>query len=97
VRDHAAMLRPPSRAAALNGRERAVAALIAGGMSRAGIAQRVVLSALTAQTHASPAMTKAAAHGATIVLTDAEEGGTRAVVTMGGTADAGGETTVRSV
>jgi signal transduction histidine kinase len=39
----------------------------------------------------------AAAHGATIVLTDAEGGGTRAVVTMGGTAAAGGETTVRSV
>src|SRR5580704_14278773 len=39
----------------------------------------------------------AAAHGATIVLTDAEGGGTRAVVTMAGTAGAGRETTVRSV
>ena len=39
----------------------------------------------------------AAAHGATIVLTDAEGGGTRAVVTMGGTKGTGGETTARSV
>ena len=39
----------------------------------------------------------AAAHGATIVLTGAEGGGTRAVVTMGGTKGAGGETTARSV
>jgi signal transduction histidine kinase len=39
----------------------------------------------------------AAAHGATIVLTEAPGGGTRAVVTMGGTAGAGGDTTVRSV
>jgi signal transduction histidine kinase len=39
----------------------------------------------------------AAAHGATIVLTDAEGGGTRAVVTMAGTAGAGRETTARSV
>jgi len=39
----------------------------------------------------------ATAHGATIVLADAEGGGTRAVVTMGGTKGAGGETTVRSV
>ena len=39
----------------------------------------------------------AAAHGATIVLTEAPDGGTRAVVTLGGTAGAGGETTVRSV
>jgi signal transduction histidine kinase len=31
----------------------------------------------------------ATAHGATIVLTDAEGGGTRAVVTMGGTGSAG--------
>jgi signal transduction histidine kinase len=38
----------------------------------------------------------AAAHGATIVLTEAPGGGTRAVVTLGGTAGAGGETTVRS-
>jgi len=38
----------------------------------------------------------ATAHGATIVLADAEGGGTRAVVTMGGTRGAGGETTVRS-
>jgi signal transduction histidine kinase len=39
----------------------------------------------------------ATAHGATIVLTEALGGGTRAVVTMGGTGSAGGETTVRSV
>jgi signal transduction histidine kinase len=39
----------------------------------------------------------AAAHDATIVLTEAPDGGTRAVVTLGGTAGAGGETTVRSV
>jgi signal transduction histidine kinase len=38
----------------------------------------------------------AAAHGATIVLTEAPGGGTRAVVTLGGTAGAGGGTTVRS-
>jgi signal transduction histidine kinase len=38
----------------------------------------------------------AAAHGATIVLTEAEGGGTRAVVTMRGTQGAEGETTVRS-
>jgi len=38
----------------------------------------------------------ATAHGATIVLADAEGGGTRAVVTMGGTKGAGGETAVRS-
>ncbi|HEV2251978.1 MAG TPA: HAMP domain-containing sensor histidine kinase [Streptosporangiaceae bacterium] len=39
----------------------------------------------------------AAAHGATIVLPGAPGGGTRAVVTLGGTAGAGGETTARSV
>jgi signal transduction histidine kinase len=39
----------------------------------------------------------AAAHGATIVLTEAPGGGTRAVVTLSGTAGAGGDTTVRSV
>jgi signal transduction histidine kinase len=39
----------------------------------------------------------AAAHGATIVLTEVPGGGTRAVVTLGGTAGARGETTVRSV
>jgi signal transduction histidine kinase len=40
----------------------------------------------------------AAAHGATIVLTEAPGGGTRAVVTMGGsTKGADGETTARSV
>ena len=39
----------------------------------------------------------AAAHGATIVLTEAADGGTRAVVTMGGTKGADGETTARSV
>jgi signal transduction histidine kinase len=39
----------------------------------------------------------AAAHGATIVLTEAAGGGTRAVVTMGGTEGADGETTARSV
>jgi signal transduction histidine kinase len=39
----------------------------------------------------------ATAHGATIVLAEAEGGGTRAVVTLGGTADAGGETTARSI
>src|SRR4029077_3403667 len=38
----------------------------------------------------------AAAHGATIVLTEAPGGGTRAIVTLGGTAGAGGGTTVRS-
>jgi signal transduction histidine kinase len=38
----------------------------------------------------------AAAHGATIVLAEAPGGGTRAVVTLGGTAGAGGGTTVRS-
>ena len=38
----------------------------------------------------------ATAQGATIVLADAEGGGTGAVVTMGGTKGAGGETTVRS-
>jgi signal transduction histidine kinase len=38
----------------------------------------------------------AAAHGATIVLTEAAGGGTRAVVTLGGTAGAGAETTIRS-
>ena len=39
----------------------------------------------------------AAAHGATIVLTEAPGGGTRAVVTMGGTKGAGGETTAGPV
>ena len=39
----------------------------------------------------------AAAHGATIVVIEADGGGTRAVVTMGGTEGAGGETTARSV
>ena len=39
----------------------------------------------------------ASAHGATIVLTEAADGGTRAVVTMGGTKGADGETTARSV
>ena len=39
----------------------------------------------------------ASAHGATIVLTEAAGGGTRAVVTMGGTKGADGETTARSV
>jgi signal transduction histidine kinase len=38
----------------------------------------------------------AAAHGATIVLTEAAGGGTRAVVTMVGTERADGETTARS-
>jgi signal transduction histidine kinase len=38
----------------------------------------------------------AAAHGAAIVLTEAPGGGTRAVVTLGGTAGAAGRTTVRS-
>ena len=38
----------------------------------------------------------ASAHGATIVLTEAAGGGTRAVVTMGGTKGADGETTARS-
>ena len=38
----------------------------------------------------------AAAHGATIVLTEAEGGGTRAVVTLGGTEGARAETAVRS-
>ncbi len=38
----------------------------------------------------------AAAHGATIVLTEAPGGGTRAVVTMGSTAGAAAETTIRS-
>ena len=38
----------------------------------------------------------AAAHGATIVLTEAPGGGTRAVVTVGSTADAAAETTIRS-
>jgi signal transduction histidine kinase len=38
----------------------------------------------------------ATAHGATIVLTEAPGGGTRAVVTLGGTAAAAAETTVRS-
>jgi len=53
VRDDAAMLLPPWWAAALSGREREVVALIARGMPGAGIAQRVVLSPLTAETHAS--------------------------------------------
>jgi signal transduction histidine kinase len=39
----------------------------------------------------------AAAHGASIMLTATPGGGTRAVVTLGGAAGAGGETTVRSV
>ena len=39
----------------------------------------------------------ASAHGATIVLTEAADGGTRAVVTMGGIKGADGETTARSV
>ena len=39
----------------------------------------------------------AAAHGAAIVLTEAPDGGTRAIVTLGGTAGSAGETTVRSV
>jgi signal transduction histidine kinase len=39
----------------------------------------------------------AAAHGATIVLTEAPGGGTQAVVTMGGTKGAGGETTAGPV
>lgn len=64
MRDHAAMLVPPSRAAALSGREREVVALIAEGMSSAGIAQRVVLSSLTVETYASHAMTKAGARTA---------------------------------
>ena len=38
----------------------------------------------------------AAAHGAAIVLTEAPGGGTRAVVTVGGTAGAAAETTIRS-
>ena len=38
----------------------------------------------------------AAAHGATIVLTEAPGGGTRAVVTVGSTAGAAAETTIRS-
>ncbi len=38
----------------------------------------------------------ATAHGATIVLTEAPGGGTRAVVTMGSTAGAAAETTIRS-
>ena len=38
----------------------------------------------------------ATAHGATIVLTEAPGGGTRAVVTVGSTADAAAETTIRS-
>jgi signal transduction histidine kinase len=38
----------------------------------------------------------ATTHGATIVLTEARGRGTRAVVTLGGVASAGGETTVRS-
>ena len=38
----------------------------------------------------------ATAHGATIVLTEARGRGTRAVVTVGDVASAGGETTVRS-
>jgi signal transduction histidine kinase len=38
----------------------------------------------------------ATTHGATIVLTEAQGRGTRAVVTLGGVASAGGETTVRS-
>jgi signal transduction histidine kinase len=38
----------------------------------------------------------AAAHGATIVLTEAPGGGTRAVVTVGDTAGAAAETTIRS-
>ena len=38
----------------------------------------------------------ATAHGATIVLTEAPGGGTRAVVTVGGTAGAATETTIRS-
>jgi len=39
----------------------------------------------------------ATAHGATIVLTEAPGGGTRAVVSMGGTKGAGGETTADPV
>jgi len=39
----------------------------------------------------------ATAHGATIVLTGTEEGGTCAVVTLGGMKGAGGGTTARSV
>ena len=39
----------------------------------------------------------ATAHGATIVLTEAPGGGTRAVVTLGGTKGAGGETTADPV
>jgi signal transduction histidine kinase len=38
----------------------------------------------------------ATAHGATIVLTEAPGGGTRAVVTVGSTAGAATETTIRS-
>jgi signal transduction histidine kinase len=38
----------------------------------------------------------ATAHGATITLAEAEGGGTRAVITLAGTADAGGGATVRS-
>jgi signal transduction histidine kinase len=38
----------------------------------------------------------ATAHGATIVLTEAPGGGTRAVVTLGGTSAAAAETTIRS-
>lgn len=64
VRDHAAMLLPPSQAAAPGGREREVVALIAEEISSAGIAQRVVLSPLTVKTHASHAMTKAGARTA---------------------------------
>jgi hypothetical protein len=55
VRDHAAMLLPPSRAAARSGRAREVVALITEAMSSAGIAQRIVLSPLTVTTHAGHA------------------------------------------
>ena len=68
MRDHAAMLLPPWRAAALSGREREVVALIGRGMPGAGIAQRVVLSPLTVETHVGRAMTKAGADRASLVV-----------------------------
>jgi DNA-binding CsgD family transcriptional regulator len=74
VRGHAAMLLPPSRAAALSGRAREGVALIAGAMSSAGIAQRVVLSPLTVTTHAGRAMAKAGADRARLVVLAGQRG-----------------------
>jgi DNA-binding NarL/FixJ family response regulator len=51
----------PARLAALTDREREVLALVAGGLSNDEIAERLVVSPLTAKTHVNRAMAKLAA------------------------------------